>query len=342
MSETVSSGFWTRDSCFPAVLSEPMPCRATASAAVIDHSGQRLRVEERPGYGRITIATRRFEKGEILLTETPVVSVQLPGNEAVNRMCAMCCCQLGTAACQFGRMGVQHVPAAAGAHDAGAAAAVPCRHCDRTFYCCEEHRDAHFAQSHGALCSASQEHRAAFDDFHAFAVNECQTMMLAAEMFAASVLESGLEPAAKADSFSRKRSRTSRSQSALPTWLDEYVCAPWPDVVSLQCATADQEAEIRANCRATLREGRKLLLRTVRAGGFASTPAVGWLSETTWERLVGLPVLNATAVLPASSSPVRGFLETLVRNLRTLTLPVLAHARTSELASRAQTSTTSA
>ena len=49
---------------------------------------------------------------------------------------------------------------------------------------------SHFALSHGAVCSEDAAHRVAFAEFCSFAIAECQTMVLASEMVAASVLRS--------------------------------------------------------------------------------------------------------------------------------------------------------
>ena len=162
--------------------------REELSTAAIDSSGNKLVVRVRPGCGRITCATRNFAAGEVLLVEKPVVAVQLPGSARVTRICAECACQLGTASTQFEHMGIARVPAAAASAKTRVAAAIACEHCDAVWYCCKEHREAHRARSHGAICSSKPTHRAKFAAFKAFATAHCQSMLLAGEMFAHSVM----------------------------------------------------------------------------------------------------------------------------------------------------------
>jgi hypothetical protein len=285
-----------------------MQTRESLASEAIARSGSKLRIDWLPGRGRVAIATEHCSAGTVLLVETPVVSVQLPASEDCTSICGLCSRQCGSAASQLERIGVANVPVEGqNKRSALGSGLVSCPHCNLK-YCCEQHREQHRAQSHRALCSAAEDHRAAFADFKRFAVEHCQTMLLAAEMVAASVCAAG---------DARSRTRTATMVRSRPQWLNEWVCAPWDEVVALpeQCLTPAQLRMVRSSCSSTLRTGRHLLLRTLSAGGFGSSVVQGWLTESSFSRLVGLLALNATAILPASTASVHYFLEGAIRRV---------------------------
>ena len=83
-------------------------------------------------------------------------------------------------------------------------------------------------------------------------------------------------------------------------WIEEYACAPWPEVLPPGIgAGAARRAEYRAVCA----EGRRLLLLALRGPGGERVGAA-WLSAAAWEKLVRLVARNAFDV--PCESPICG------------------------------------
>ena len=137
--------------------------------------------------------------------------MQTPGNAEVTTLCALCSRQCGTAEEQLARFGVEHVPLGIHSDRSPAAVSVACLHGSHARYCCEAHRAQHYRQSHGALCSGPAAQQSAYAEFREFAADQCNSMLLAAELVAASVMDSAAS--------CRKRTRAGTDWCASPCAL---------------------------------------------------------------------------------------------------------------------------
>jgi hypothetical protein len=190
--------------------------RSSQAAEAIASSGNLLRISSTTVNGRGLYTSRDIDPGAVLLTESPVVWMQTPGNESASLACAWCMVRLGSLSTQLAHIGVDSLPPANTntiPHSAGGPAPVKCEDCGVAFYCSIAHRHAHRAHRHGAFCSSSSRHRAASQRFRTFAAQKVRFMRCSVTATNISTGLTNLFHCCAAESHTAHRCRNGRRSS---------------------------------------------------------------------------------------------------------------------------------
>eukprot|EP00908_Phaeocystis_cordata_P013265 Transcript_24309.p1 GENE.Transcript_24309~~Transcript_24309.p1 ORF type:complete len:402 (-),score=133.37 Transcript_24309:29-1234(-) len=238
-----------------------------------------------PGRNRSVLAARPIAAGELLLSERPIASMQLPDNQKALRTCGTCLRACGTISRQL-----QHATQCsttpqlpfASAEDDLICHEVACRNKCGVIFCSASCKEAG-AGAHAYLCATGRRQRA-LQRFEAHALAEGENFLFGARLVA--------EVLARADALhcasgQPRAACTTKARKVLApfcrgVWWE--ISDPPDDLSPLEAAS--YQREVKEAAAESLRLLRALL------GASAPPPDLGWLTLAEWGGILGLARQN--------------------------------------------------
>lgn len=259
------------------------------------HSWQRpemLDFREDTARGRAVFASRAISAGEHLITEAPLLAMQLPEAQDAVRACFHCCRPTGTASAQLAHVlsSMRPIELPLDEEDDKLSEEIPCRHGCGVLFCSSSCEEA-ASEAHALLCKKRRGRRAsdAVCEFESHALSTFEPFL-----FGARVVCEILARIAK----SRHACAVCRDAAACSACVLHGVerfaqlCrAPWWDISDEGVAKG---ARSRREAREAAAESRRLLLAAL--GTEVANTLAQWLTLEEWGGLLGAARRNALCI----------------------------------------------
>ena len=277
--------------------------------------------EVRGPHNRALHAKRAIAKNELLFTESPLVSMQLPHSVEAAVACACCLRPVGTLATQLEHMTTARPPSASWSlpldddDDGALAPAMPCKGGCGAVFCSVACMANASSNGHALLCAAPgarTAHALAFEQFRAHAVSEWAGFFFFGAQIVCKVLHALLEqkPSASCPSSCKAGEPCEACVGRASTAFAPFCRGLWWEIsdVDEQELTRAEAARARRELRACAQRSLELLHAVLRARG-VDARLLRWLTLEEWGGLLGMARQNSLCV--EVDNPLRDFVETL-------------------------------